>query len=166
MSLERPRCPKRCPVEAKYFVRRRRSRHSIIRSDGSPASTHHQHHYHLSPVASSPLRPAFVASRIRRFRTAFVYTRSFFFCPLSIPGRQPERLDPSRFSIPASPFKIYPSTPSVLPRTFYAWLPTVCGSRGPRFVRLTEFYPFVPSSRYSSPPAPSASSRLYSRSCF
>ena len=29
-------------------------------------------------VASSPLRPAFPASRLRRLRTALVYTRSFF----------------------------------------------------------------------------------------
>ena len=38
------------------------------------SSHHHQHHYHLSPVALLPLRPAFVASRTRRFRTSFVYT--------------------------------------------------------------------------------------------
>ena len=35
--------------------------------------------HYLSPVAFSPLRSAFPASRTRRFRIALVYTRSLVF---------------------------------------------------------------------------------------
>lgn len=109
-------------------------------------------------VASSPLRPAFPASRLRRLRTALVYTRSFF--------PQSSYLSTRSSTRTTNPIKtldtniiFYPFTSNFLPRTFYAWLPTVCSPPGTT-IRAPHSL-----SRYSSPPAPSASPRLYSHSC-
>ena len=109
-------------------------------------------------VASSPLRPAFPASRLRRLRTALVYTRSFFTQPSlsfdKVVNKNDQSHQDSRYQ-----HNFYPFTSNFFPRTFYAWLPTVCSPPGTT-IRAPHSL-----SRYSSPPAPSASPRLYSHSC-
>ena len=95
---------------------------------------HHQPYYHPSLVVSLPLRLAFIASRFRLFRTAFVYTHSFFSVLLRPRVvNESNQTHQSRFPKPPSSFQVFS-----LARFTHGPQRYVV-PEGPQSVRLIEF---------------------------